>query len=278
MEGINLAQLPALTVVKPVDYETIVADIATRAGIENTTASDPAYRVALAAAYRETLLRQDANEQSRGLMLAFAVGSQLDHLGATYYRDADGLAVVRLTDESDDDYRARLQLSPEGLSVAGPDGAYIFNAKSADADVKDASVASPAPVEVVVTVLSHSGDGVATTALCNTVDEYLWTRRPFTDRVTVQPGEVLHFVIDATLTMKRGPDPEVTRQAAVDAATVYVRQRHVLGGWVTLSGLDAALTVEGVEKVELADFEDIQCSKTQAPYCEAITVRVGGYV
>ena len=100
MEGINLAQLPALTVVKPVDFETIVADIATRAGIENTTASDPAYRVALAAAYRETLLRQDANEQSRGLMLAFAVGSQLDHLGATYYRDADGLAVVRLTDES----------------------------------------------------------------------------------------------------------------------------------------------------------------------------------
>ena len=278
MDGINLALLPPLTVVPDVDYEALVAEIVERAGLENASPSDPAYRVALACTYRETLVRQDANEQALGLLLAFAVGAQLDHLGATYYRDADGSAVLRLDGESDADYRARLQLSPEGLSVAGPDGAYIFNAKSAHPDVKDVKVSSPAPVEVVLTILSHSGSGVPADEVMTAVHEYVWPRRPFTDKVTEQAAEIVPYSVNATLTMRRGPDPEVARQAALSAALLYTQQRHVLGAWVTLSGLDAALTVEGVEKVELADFEDIQCSKTQAPYCEAITVRVGGYV
>lgn len=278
MEGINLALLPPLTVVQPVDYEATVADIATRAKLENLSPSDPAYRVALAAAYRETLVRHDANEQALGLMLAFANGSQLDHLGATYYRDADGLPVLRFEGESDSDYRERLQLSPEGLSVAGPDGAYIFNAKSAHPDVKDVDVASPAPVEVVLTILSHTGSGVPTDEVLAAVHEYVWPRRPFTDKVTEQAAEIVRYSVNATLTMRRGPDPEVARQAALSAALLYARQRHVLGGWVTDSGLDAALTVEGVELVSLNGFQNIQCSKTQAPYCEGVTVSIGGYV
>lgn len=278
MEGINLALLPPLTVVQPVDYEATVADIATRAKLGNMSPSDPAYRVVLAAAYRETLVRHDANEQALGLMLAFANGAELDHLGATYYRDADGLPVVRFDGENDNDYRARLQLSPEGLSVAGPDGAYIFNAKTAHPDVKDVNVASPAPVEVVLTILSHTGSGVPAGEVLAAVDEYVWPRRPFTDQVTVQAAEIVTYSVNASLTMRKGPDPEVARKAALSAALLYARKRHVLGGWVTDSGLDAALTVEGVELVSLNGFDNIQCSKTQAPYCEAISVTIGGYV
>ena len=48
-------------------------------------------------------------------------------------------------------------------SVAGPTGAYEFHALSADGDVKDAAATSPAPGEVVVTVLSRTGDGAAWT-------------------------------------------------------------------------------------------------------------------
>ncbi len=278
MDGINLSLLPPLTVVEQVDYEAIVEAIAERAALENASPSDPAYRVALAGAYREMLLRQDANEQALGVMLAYARGADLDHIGATYYRNADGSAVLRLEGEEDEDYRARLQLSPEGLSVAGPDGAYVFNAKSAHAAVKDVDVDSPAPVDVLLTVLGHDGDGVLAAEVLADVEEYLWARRPFTDRVTVQPAEIVRYSVTATLTMKRGPDPEVAREAAEKSALLYVRQRHVLGAWVTRSGLDAALTVEGVEKVTLGGWQDIECSRTQAPYCEALTVAVGGYV
>src|SRR3546814_9711108 len=41
--------------------------------------------------------------------------------------------------ESDSDLRRRLVLAPEGYSVAGPEGAYIFHALSAHPDVLDAS-------------------------------------------------------------------------------------------------------------------------------------------
>ena len=63
--------------------------------------------------------------------------------------------------ESDPDFRRRIQLAPEGFSVAGPEGAYIFHALSADPGVLDACATSPSPGEVVVTVLARAGDGTA---------------------------------------------------------------------------------------------------------------------
>ncbi|NIK10165.1 phage-related baseplate assembly protein [Xanthomonas arboricola] len=104
-------------------------------------------------------------------MLAFATGTNLDHLGAL-------LGVARLvldpgqpengiapTYESDVAFRRRIQLAPEGFSVAGPEGAYIYHALSAAADVMDASATSPAPGQVLVTVQSRTGDGAAPKAL-----------------------------------------------------------------------------------------------------------------
>ena len=72
--------------------------------------------------------------------------------------------------ESDADFRRRIILAPEGYSVAGPEGAYIFHALSADPDVLDASATSPTPGEVVVTVLSRTGDGTAPPELLATVE------------------------------------------------------------------------------------------------------------
>lgn len=44
--------------------------------------------------------------------------------------------------EDDTSLRTRLVLRPEGFSVAGPEGAYIYHARSADGDVLDASATS----------------------------------------------------------------------------------------------------------------------------------------
>ncbi|MRT52098.1 baseplate assembly protein, partial [Xylella fastidiosa subsp. multiplex] len=50
-------------------------------------------------------------------------------------------------------------LAPEGYSVAGPEGAYIYHAISAHADVLDVSATSPTPGDVIITVLSRSANG-----------------------------------------------------------------------------------------------------------------------
>jgi len=272
MEGINLALLPPLDVVKQVNYEDVLLEVAKKAGIENASPSDPAYRVALAGVYRETLLRQDANDQARGLMLAYAKGPELDHIGVTYYKHPDGSPVLRIEGESNDAYRDRLQQSPEGLSVAGPDGAYEFHARSAHPDVKAATVSSPAPVSVDLHILSHSGQGVPTQSVLDAVDAYTQPFRPLTDKLTPKAAEVLTYAITGKLFIKVGPDPSLVYQTAVTRLTEYVATLHRFKGRVVESAIHAALTVEGVDEVQLNNWADVICSGIQAPFCTAITI------
>lgn len=276
--GINLALLPPLDVIQQLELTTIVDDIVSRAGLENASPSDPAYRVALASAYRELMLRQDSNEQARGLMLAFATGPELDHLGVTYYHHPDGLPVTRLVGELDDDYRARLQQAPKGLSVAGPDDAYIFHAKSASVSVKSAKVLSPAPVTVDLYILSKDGDGTPSATLLTTVEDYLQSRRPLTDLLTVKAAQIVNFGLTASLTLKASPVPETVRLLAEQSLQTYLDDTHQLNGRVVESRVHAALTVEGVEEVTLTGWDDVICTVQQAPYCNALSVTIGGTI
>lgn len=277
-EDINLALFPPLDVVKQVDHEAIIADVVERAGLENASPSDPAFRVTLANSYREMLLRQDANEQALGLILAYATGSELDHIGVTYYQHPDGSPVIRLVGESNDDYRARLQKSPEGLSVAGPDGAYEYHARSAHPDVKGVAVDSPAPVEVVLSILSHSGTGEPSQSVLDAVMAYIEPFRPMTDKVSVVGATVQSYQITASLFIKHGPDPELVRKNAEVRLLAYVADQHKLNGRVVESGVHAALTLEGVEEVRLTGWNDIICNKQQAPFCSNVSVTIGGLV
>ena len=85
--AIDLSRLPAPTVVEAIDYETVLAalkaDLVARwpdytADLE----SDPAIKLLEVAAYREVLLRQRVNDAARAVLVATAIGSDLDHLGA----------------------------------------------------------------------------------------------------------------------------------------------------------------------------------------------------
>ena len=87
---IDLSKLPAPKIIEELSFETILA--AMRADLEGrlpgwTAAvleSDPANKILEVAAYRELLLRQRINEAIRACLLAFAQGSDLDHLSAFY--------------------------------------------------------------------------------------------------------------------------------------------------------------------------------------------------
>ena len=194
--AINLSELPAPQVIESLDFETLLSSMlselrARDASFDALVESDPAYKILEVAAYRELLLRQRINDAARSVMLAYAQGTDLEHLAAL-------LGVTRLIEtndddevtftESDEDFRRRVTESIEGFSTAGPIGAYHYHGMSADSDVKDISVTSPAPGEVCLTVLSRSNQGIPTDALLQRVNQHVSadTRRPLTDHVTVQ--------------------------------------------------------------------------------------------
>lgn len=289
---IDLSQLAAPDIVEALDFETIlsamVADLQARhPDFDATVESDPAYKVLEVAAYRELLIRQRVNDAARRMMLAYATGTDLDHLAALYgverllldAGDPAAVPPVAPTWESDTALLRRVQLAPEALSVAGPEGAYLFHALSASAEVKDISVQSPTPGDVLITVLSTLGDGTPDAALVAAVDAALSADdvRPLTDQVTVQAATVVPYTVGATLYFYPGPDPEVVRQAAEDAVAAYVAEHHAMGHDIPLSGLYAALHQPGVQRVELTQpAVSLVVAADEAAYCTAITVTNGG--
>ena len=285
---INLAQLPAPAVVEALDYETILsqqlADLRRRAPeYDALVESDPAYKILEVSAYRELLVRQRINDTARSILLAYAAGSDLEHLAALFGvtrqvvdpGDPDATPSVEPTYESDDRLRVRILLSVQGYSSAGPVEAYRFHAFAASPQVKDAGVVSPNPGDVTVSVLSTEGNGTADTDLIGAVKAALNREevRPLTDTVTVQSAAILEYQIEATLTLEIGPDAALVRAQALERVRAYCRSRHGLGLEVALSGIIAALQVAGVRKVVLTEpAADLAPTVSQAAYCTDYTL------
>jgi len=292
MTPIDLSRLPAPEVVEVLDFETVLAEL--KAGLLAydpslkpvlDLESEPLTKLLQVFAYRELLLRNRVNQAARSVMVAYAVGADLEHLAALVgvqrlvLDEGDPANGVPPTLESDDDLRRRMVLAPEGFSVAGPEGAYIFHALSADGQVLDASAASPTPGDVVVTVLARDGDGTAPAELLATVagqvgDEAI---RPLTDNVTVQSAAVIPYTIEATIYTFAGPDPTIVLAACQAAAEKYAADNRRLGRDIRLSAVIAALHQPGVQRVVLASpAADLVLDRTQAGYCTAITLTHGG--
>lgn len=288
--AVDLSRLPSPPVVEVIDFEVILAamlaDLRARdPSFDALVESDPAYKILEVAAFRETIIRQRVNDAARAVMLAYATAGDLDQLAALV-----GVARLTLdpgnpgegippTLESDEDFRRRVQLAPEGFSVAGPEGAYTFHALSADSRVLDASATSPTPGEVVVSILSREGDGTASPDLIAAVGAKLAADdvRPLTDHVTVQSATIVPYSIEAEVFTFAGPDAAVVMAESRARLARYVEDSHRLGRDVTLSAIFAALHSEGVQNVILTSPPaDIVVDRTQATYCTASVVTHGG--
>lgn len=273
--AINLSELGPPDVIEALDFETslaqIKADLKARWDDFNVESleSDPVVKVLEVCAFREIQLRARVNDAARAVMLAFADGNDLDHLGVYYgvERQTDGAG------ELDEDLRDRIQLAPEAFSSAGPIGAYIFHARSASSNVIDALAHKPAPGQVQVFVLAKPGVDVQ--ALLPLVRARLddENTRPMTDSVSVLPANFLPFDLTAVLEIGRGPDPALVRQKATVAAGDYIAKRRKIGVRVTRSGLIAALSVGGVDNVRLtAPATDVEPVPGEVPSVGAVTI------
>ena len=288
---IDLEKLPPPDIIETLDFETILNemldDLRERLpALDISLESDPTYKILEVAAYRELLLRSRINDASSAVMLAYAVGPDLDNIAAMFNLgrqivlpgDNSAIPPAPPVYESDSRFRARIQLSLNGLSTAGPIGSYLFHALSADARVKDVDVSSPSPGRVVVTVLSAVGLGEPDDELLELVNARLNAEdvRPLTDFVTVQAPEIVIYSVEAELILFNGPDAEVVRRASLDAVQQYAEDRHRLGHDITLSGLYAALHQPGVQRVNLlTPNENIVVLPNAAPFSELFNVTIG---
>ena len=295
MSTITLSQLPQPDVIEVLDFETILAERKAyfvslypadqQAAIAATLAleSEPITKLLQENAYRELILRQRINDAAVANMLAWAKGSDLDNLVANWkvqrliIQPGDDTANPPVPEIKEDDEALILRalMAWDGLSVAGPTGAYEYFALSADGKVADAKGSSPAPAEALVTILSTEGDGTADATLIANVTQALSHEdtRPVADRLSVQSAGILHYTITAQLHISsQGAEADVILQAARDQLAAFINPRRRIGVEVPRSAIDAALHVQGVRKVDLIGWADIAPSPTQAAYCTGFTV------
>ncbi|WP_236189514.1 baseplate assembly protein [Pseudomonas pharyngis] len=290
---VDLSELPAPDVLEPLDFEDTYSEAL---GVfrghmgQNWTASlesDPVTKLLEVGSYIKLGNRARVNDAAKAQLLAYATGTDLDHLAANVnlkrlvIQAADPLAVppVEAVMESHDALRERVQLAYEGLTTAGPRNSYILHARNASALVADATAESPKPACVDVTVLGLEGDGTAGPQILALVaaavnDDDV---RPVGDRVTVRGAEILRYRVDAVLHMKgSGPENDAALTEAIRRLEAWINPRRRLGVEVARSGVDAQLHVAGVGRVELKDWQDLKPTKAQAAYCTGYTVVLGG--
>ena len=299
MAVIDLSQLPPPQIVDEPDFETLLTErkaefVALYPAEEQEAVartlmfeSEPVVKILQENVYRELLLRQRINEAAQAVMVAYAISGDLDQLAAN--NNVERLTVTPADDTqippvaaemaSDSDLRQRIPAAFEGMSVAGPTGAYEFHAMSADGRVADASAISPLPAEVTVSILSREGSGIADDDLLRTVSDALNDEnvRPVGDRVTVQSARIMDYAVEAVLYVYPGPATEPVLAAAKIQLNSYINEQRRLGRDIRRSAIYAALHVNGVQRVELIQpAADVILDKTQAANCTGVMVSLGG--
>ena len=279
MNEIDLSQLPVPHVVQPLDFEAVLAELKAQVLTDLPELQDvidlesePVNKVLQVVAYQRVTMQARINDAAKACMLAYATGADLDHLTAL-------LAVQRIDGEADDRLRRRAQMALEGISAAGPEGAYKFHALSSHHHVKDAGIDSPSPGTVRVTILSIEGDGTPTPELLAHVTQALNAQdvRPLTDTVITQAAQVLPYPVRATLVTYPGPAAASVLQAARTALQAYVQERQQLGHDITRSAIFACLHQPGVQNVQLhAPAQDLIVQPHQSPHCISMEVSIGG--
>ena len=300
MNTVDLSKLPLPNVLKNLDFEALLAarktkfigsyetaeerqEMASRLSLD----SDPINKLLQESTYRELLIRANYNEEARALLIAYASGTDLDHLGITYYQKEQRLLVQKGDPktfpptlevwETDANYRKRLLLKPFSYSVAGPTNAYIFHAQSASGKIKSIGATSPAPCQILISVLSIEGDGTPTSEILSAVETQLKKEyvRPLTDQLTIKPALIKPYSLSIDLVLYAGPDANLVKKTAENHLTKLANEQHVCKGHIMQSAIDAAAHQAGVKRVIInAPAENIECTDHEAPYCTEIKVNI----
>ena len=305
MSTVDFSQLPEPNLIQELDYESIFNErkekfIALYPATEQNQwrtilnrESDPVVKVLQENAYLELLYRNKCNADARSLLLAYAEGSDLDHLALTEYglirlivTPADNSVVPPSPAiyESDERLRERCLLSFDGMNTAGSANAYRYFALSADGRVDGIKVKSdeetPCFLDIVITQVD-SENGEASEELIQIVQTALDpdTVRPVGDRPTVKSSIATNYQIEASLYVGKNAEDALLLEAANIRLDKYIKNAQKNGESIYLSAIYAALHVDGIERVQIiSPTADLVMDNYHHPYCTTKSITVGGVI
>ena len=183
--------------------------------------------------------------------------------------------------ESDDAYAERIRLAPESFSTAGPELAYIYWVKTANAEIMDVKAMSPTEGHVDVYILMQ--DGILPTSLeIQQVDKVINDSqvRPLTDLVSVNGPEQVSYEALATYWISKSNEPlsSIIQKQVKDEFEEYLKwQRSKMGRDVDMSELIARLKLKGASRVAVNSQMFIEIANNQvATALPTSTLTFGG--
>ena len=179
-------------------------------------------------------------------------------------------------------FRERTRIAPESFSTAGPYGAYMYWAKTANQLISDVSVKSPSPGVVEIVPLLQSGE-IPTQAVLDEVYAICSAdnRRPLTDYVIVRKPEVVHYGLDFTYFIARSNAAvglSIQQRAAEALQDFILWQKSKLGRDINPSQLTKMLMKAGIKRVEIRtpSHKVLQYFELGVADMEQITATYGG--
>lgn len=306
--SLDLSSLPQPAVVETLDYETVLDSV--RADLVRLypeavevlkLESEPLTKLVQVAAYREMLIRARVNDAARALMLPWAVGKDLDNLGARY-------DLQRLDGEDDERFRSRVLMGYHALSAAGSPASWRLRAMSASLDVWKVDVWSDRAGRIKVYLLARVAEpatgvseeqqalgrmlfgehpqaqgtegmcwrvATAADAIVQQVGAALQAEdvSPLTVDVDVTAARLLPLTVSATLVHPPGPDAALMAAAAAERVRT-LGARAAFRVDLTRAALSAAIMGDGIRDVLLdTPMADIEAGPGEVPTIMAIAVQ-----
>lgn len=186
--------------------------------------------------------------------------------------------------ESDPDFADRIRLAPNSFSVAGPEKAYVYHAKSVSPAIIDVKVDSPTPGEVDVYVLLTDGT-LPTEDTLDQIEAHLSDEdiRPLTDYVVVKAPTASNYEIELHYWISQEDSSKAAQiQADVEAAVEQYRlwQQTKIGRDITPGKLLQLVFAAGASRVDDSKMKPAAWKKLEAmqvAQCTKVSVVYEGY-
>jgi phage-related baseplate assembly protein len=187
-------------------------------------------------------------------------------------------------EETDDNLRERIRLAPASFSSAGPKGAYIFHAKTANQNIIDVAVLSNLPGTVQVYPLMADGNTTPDQVLnavfeaCN--DDKV---RPLTDTVTVIAPTKIMYALTVRLTLYEfAIQSEVEAKVMSNLLAFVFNKRLKMGQDIRVNQVERECIIDGVYDVEVLNtitddpLGNIIVAETEYAFCQSIFLQTIG--
>lgn len=249
----DLANIPQPAVIEVLSFEGVFADMQDDL-VDRFPAVEPVLQLESAitnklmevSAYRELMMRARINDAAKANLVAFANGSDLDHLAAFY-------DVARLSGEDDETFRARIILAIQARSPGG--SAYWYQAAALRADVRIQSVAvfreEFFPI-IHIAVLSRENDGIPDEAMLDAVNSLVQSDevRLLNDTLIVEPAVTTGTEIEVNIWLLPSAPLSVVDNMEQGIRKSWKAEAGI-GFDLVPSWIEARLHTPGVQRVEV---------------------------